>query len=192
MFMRIARIWIPLAFVATVLCGFTYAGIQQVYRNSADDPQIQMAEDAAAAIAAGATPANVAGTGTVDADTSLAPFLVVYSAARKPVGGTGVLGGVPPTPPQGVFDAATATGRNRFTWQPPSGVRIATVVVPVEGGRGWVLAGRSLREAERGVDQLGWMALSAWAVALAGSLALVGGLEGLAARRTRMRPSDAA
>jgi len=52
--MRIARTWIPLAFVATVLCGFVYGGIQQVYRNAADDPQIQMAEVAAAALAAGA------------------------------------------------------------------------------------------------------------------------------------------
>ena len=192
MLMRIARTWIPLAFVATVLCGFTYAGIQQVYRNSADDPQIRMAEDAAAAIAAGATPASVAGTGVVDADRSLAPFVVVYSPARKPVAGTGVLGGVLPTPPEGVFAVATATGRDRFTWQPPSGVRIATVVVPVEGDRGWVLAGRSLREAERRVDQLGQMTLAAWVVALVGSLALVGALEGLAARSRRKRSPDAA
>jgi hypothetical protein len=192
MLMRIARTWIPLAFVVTVLCGFTYAGIQQVYRNSADDPQIQMAEDAAAAIGAGATPASAAGTGAVDADTSLAPFVIVYSAARRPVAGTGRLGGVLPTPPPGVFDAATAMGRDRFTWQPPSGVRIATVVIPVEGGRGWVLAGRSLREAERRVDQLGWMALAAWAVALAGSLALVGAFEGVAARHRPRRPPDTA
>jgi len=177
MLMRIARSWIPLAFVATVLCGFVYGGIQQTYRNGADDPQLQMAADGAAALAAGATPASLVGTGEVNLRDGLAPFTVVYGQDKKPVAGNGRLDGALPIPPAGVLEAAAVSSRNRVTWQPRSGVRIATVVVPVADGRGWVLAGRSLREAERRVEQLGWMAVAAWLVAVAGSLVLASGLE---------------
>ena len=40
--------WLPMALVVTALCGVVYAAVFRNIRQSANDPQIQMAEDAAA------------------------------------------------------------------------------------------------------------------------------------------------
>jgi hypothetical protein len=179
---RIARAWIPIAFIVTVLAGFTYAAAQQVYRNGADEPQIWLATQAAAAIGSGAAPDSVVGTRAIDIAVSPAPFVIVYRSDGRPTAGSGLLGGATPTPPKGVFAASTASGRDRVTWQPRAGVRIASVVMPISGERGWVLAGRSLRQAEHNVDQLGQIAFAVWAVATGGSLILIAGLEWWATR----------
>jgi hypothetical protein len=61
-------------------------------------------------------------------------------------------------------------GENRVTWQPEPGVRIAAVVASYSGTQsGFVMAGRSLRETERRVDQLGELIGAAW---LAGMVAV--------------------
>jgi hypothetical protein len=44
------KVWFVLAVVTTVLSGLIYLAVQQSYRQSANDPQIQMAEDGAAAL----------------------------------------------------------------------------------------------------------------------------------------------
>jgi hypothetical protein len=43
----ILRHWLPLAALTTALCGLVYLAVQQALRQAANDPQIQMAEDAA-------------------------------------------------------------------------------------------------------------------------------------------------
>ena len=174
MFARILRSWLPLAVVVTVLVALVYVVAQQNYRNGADDPQSQLAAQAAAWIALhGEDPTSIVGTRSVDIATSPAPFVIVYGADRRPVAGDGLLGGSLPTPPQGLFLAASANGQDRVTWQPRPGVRIAAVVVPIAGGRGWVLSGRSLAEAERRIDQLRAIAVSAWAIALLGAFVVI-------------------
>ena len=179
---RIARAWIPIAFIVTVLAGFTYVAAQQAYRNGADEPQIWLATEATTSIGSGVAPESVVGTRAIDIAVSPAPFVIVYGSDGLPIAGSGLLGGTLPTPPKGVFAASTASGRDRVTWQPRAGVRIASVVVPISGEHGWVLAGRSLRQTEHNVDQLGQIALAAWAVATGGSLILIAGLEWWATR----------
>ena len=50
-------LWLPLGLVTLILCGLVNLAVQQNYRMSANDPQIQAAEDVAAAISQGkATP----------------------------------------------------------------------------------------------------------------------------------------
>jgi hypothetical protein len=41
--------WLPLAVAITILAGLVYATVQQSLRQGANDPQIQLAEDTAAA-----------------------------------------------------------------------------------------------------------------------------------------------
>lgn len=158
--------WLPLAFAATMLCGLVYGAVQQSYRQSANDPQIQMAEDAAAAIAGSAT-------GTVDIARSLSPYLVFYSDAGVPSGGNGLLNGRFPSLPQGIFDYVRAVGETRVTWQPEPGVRQAIVVVRIGGSQpGFVMAGRSLREVEVRENELELIVFAAWIVTLVGLLAI--------------------
>jgi hypothetical protein len=182
---RVLASWLPIAVVATVLCALVAGAVQQDLRQTADDPQIQLAEDAATALAGGREPGAVVPAGEVDLAASLAPFVIVFDDAGKPLASSARLDGEVPIPPPGVFDFTREHGADRFTWQPRSGVRLATVVVRSGGGSpGFVLAGRSLREVERRVDQIQLMVVFGWVVALGASLVAVVGQSLL----TRVRP----
>ena len=80
--------WIPAAGIAIVgLCGLVYVAVQQDYRQSLNDPQIQMAEDAAAPLNAGAAPASLVTRGTtpINIAASLAPWIAVYDESGTPL-----------------------------------------------------------------------------------------------------------
>ncbi|HEY4945300.1 MAG TPA: hypothetical protein VIH94_04030 [Candidatus Limnocylindrales bacterium] len=166
--MRIRRailLFLPLAIVATGLAGLVYLVAQQEGRWLANEPQIQLAEDAAARLDAGGKPGDQVGSATVDIARSLAPFVVVYGPTGTILATDGTLDGQPPDVPAGVLDSARSSGRNAVTWQPRVGVRIATVTVPWSGGS--VLAGRSLRLVEQEASNLELVVGAAWLAILA-------------------------
>lgn len=171
---NILRQWLPLAAVGIVACGVIYVVAQQGLRIGANDPQIQMAQDGAAALAAGATPASLMGQGPVEMSQSLAPFVIVFDETGMPLASSARLHGRLPALPAGLLDYVREHGEDRVTWQPESGVRMATVIVHVPGGPGgFVLAGRSLLEVEKRIDQAQLLSgLGALAIA-AGSLVVV-------------------
>ena len=68
----------------TLLCGLLYLAVQQDMRTSANDPQIQLAEDAAAQIISGKQIDQVVPVGKVDMATSLAPYLIVFNNQGVP------------------------------------------------------------------------------------------------------------
>ncbi len=182
--------WIPWAVGLTLLFGAMYGISQQVLRQSANDPQIQIAEDTAAAINAG-EPVTVFNSQTkTDIATSLSPYLVIYNASGVVVASTALLNGAPLAVPQGVLQSASASGsngENRLTWQPQPGVRSAIVVIPVKGVfNGFVVAGRSLRETENREDHIGLIALAAWFVSLAAMFGTFAVIEIL--KKKRMLP----
>ncbi len=159
----------------TLLCLIIYLAVQQTLRQTANDPQIQMAEDAAAVLARGETPAALAIQATaadkIDMAESLAPFLMSFDEEGKPIGSNAQLAGKFPAPPAGVFAHARTHGQNWVTRQPRPGVRNATIVIHHGGPRpGFVLAGRSLREVEARVSNIGRLIAAAWAVSLCGLL----------------------
>ena len=165
--------WLLAALVATAMALLTYTAVQQALRQGANDPQVQMAEDAAVALAGGAAPGNILPIAKVDPSRSLAPYLIVFDDAGRPIASSAELAGQTPTPPPGVFDYTRTHGEDRITWQPRQGVRDAAVVVRYAGASsGFVLAGRSLREVEAREDQLTAMVGLAWLAVLGGSLVL--------------------
>jgi len=174
----ILKQWLPIAAAATVVCCLVYAAVQQTLRESANDPQIQMAEDAAIAFGSGSAPESpqvLQATAQIDIARSLAPFMIFYDHEGKVITSTASLHGQSPTPPQGVFEHVRQYGEERITWQPEPGVRIASVVIRVSGPRvGFVLAGRSLREVEKREARLMTQAAAALLFALGISLAFVG------------------
>jgi len=181
---NILRHWLPLAAVTTLLCGLVYLAVQQSLRQGANDPQIQMAEDAAAALSAGAAPESVLPVARVEISTSLAPFMVIYSDTGEPLASSALLHGTTPNLPSGVFDYTRQNGEDRVSWQPETDVRIAAVVVAYGGAQpGFVLTGRSLREVENRESQVEQMTGIAWLVTLAGSLVVVAGCELLFAEK---------
>lgn len=145
------------------LTGYTIS--QQVLRMSANDPQIQMAEDATQRLNSGEDAVRVVPERKVDVAASLEPFVIVYDDAGRPTTSSAILDGAAPTLPRGVFDFVRSHAQERVTWQPKPGVRIASVVVRTANG--FVVAGRNMREVEIRENNvlklalLGWLAASA-------------------------------
>ena len=54
MFKQVLKTWLPLAATVTLVCFIVYGTVQQTYRSNANDPQVQMAEDAVSALERGA------------------------------------------------------------------------------------------------------------------------------------------
>jgi hypothetical protein len=154
----ILKIWIPLAAVLILMSGLIYVSVQQNYRQSLNDPQIQMAEDAAAALANGEQPQDLIPQSKVDMAKSLAPYLIIFDEKGQPVASSVQLDGKTPAVPAGVFDYTKNKGEDRISWEPRKGVRSAAVIVYYNGASsGFVLAGRSMREVEIREDALSQM-----------------------------------
>ncbi len=159
----ILKYWLLIAVIVGGLIGLNYAAIQQVLRQGADNPQIQIAEDTAAKLASGQQLQSVVPTEQVDIASSLASYIIVFDASGKPIASSAQLNGQIPTLPSGVFDYVRQNGEDRITWTPQSGVREAIVVTHFKGANsGFVVAGRSLREAEKLVDDIGQILLVGW------------------------------
>ncbi len=155
--------WLLIAVIVSGLIGLNYAAIQQVLRLGADNPQVQMAEDAATKLASGQPTQDVVPSEQVDMASSLASYLIVFDANGRPIASSARLNGQMPAPPAGVFDSVRQHGEDRITWSPQSGVRDAIVVTQFKGAHsGFVVAGRSLREVERLIDSIGQILLVGW------------------------------
>ena len=89
------RRWLPLAVAVTVLAGTAFTIGQQILRRDANDPQVQLAEDAAARLQSGAGPGDVTPSGQTDIAGSLAPWPLVYGPDRKLIAGSAQLAGKP-------------------------------------------------------------------------------------------------
>ena len=160
--------WLPLAIATAGLCGLAYLVVQQSLRMGANDPQIQMAEDAAVALNGGVSVDSIIPAANVELATSLAPFMIIFDDSGTVLASTATLHGSVPVYPTGVLDYTRQHGEDRVTWQPEKGVRMATVVVRYD--KGFVLTGRSLREVEKRGDQMvqlsGLAMLTIWAATL--------------------------
>jgi len=167
------RRWVPIAVGITLLAALVYTAAQQVLRHSANDPQIQVAEDTASLLSGGRPPHEVVPTTTVNIAQSLALYTIVFDETGQPVAASAVLNCQTPTPPSGVFDYVRQHGEERFSWQPAEGVRSAAVMIHYAGATrsGFVPAGRSLREVEKREGQLLILVGLFWAITLAATLA---------------------
>lgn len=149
--------WLPLAILTVCVSGMIYVTVQQGYRNAANDPQLEMATDAVAALQNGADPASVIPSNTIDLAQDLAPFLAVYDTNGHLLASSATLHGQSLDPaagilPTGIFARAKATPPDIVTWQAATGERTALVVLPYKSG--FIIGGRSLRPTEDREDQL--------------------------------------
>ncbi|MDD4989240.1 MAG: hypothetical protein PHV42_02340 [Candidatus Pacebacteria bacterium] len=180
----VVKSWLPFALIITGFCALVYGTVQQDYRQSLNDPQIQMAEDASAKLESGASPQLVVPTEVINISSSLAPYTIVYGDDGKEVAFSGRLDGNAIIPPLGVFDFAKQNGEDRLTFEPQAGVRSAVVVRYYNnaGHSGFVLVGRGMREVEKREVKLEIMVGIAWIVLLVSSFVLIAFLEFLTGR----------
>lgn len=158
-----------LALVITLFCGLVYFSAQQIYRQSANDPQIQISEDMADYLSQGKDVNAIVPKPEVDIAKSLVWFVMFFNDKGEIISSNAKLDGQTPVLPFGVLDHARKNGQNRVTWEPKEGVRIAAVVTSYNGGT--VLVGRSLRETENRVHYLGKKVMLAWLITVAAAFA---------------------
>ena|SRR5579872_6550692 len=159
---QIVSTWILLAIVISCLLGIVHIVVQQDIRISANDPQIQMAEDTASTLSSSAF-LNLS-QHKINIDQSLAPFIMTFDLNGAIRSSEAVLDGQTPVVPAGVFVYVQNNGEDRLTWQPKSGVRIAAVVTKYANG--YVLVGRNIREVEKREDVLFAQIVFGWVVTL--------------------------
>ncbi len=173
--LQIAAVWFLGIIMSAIFCGVIFAAVQQDLRQSANDPQIEAAEDIAAVLDKGQQPSafDADPTQRVDIAKSLSPFILIYNLQGKPLASSGELNGATPSIPLSALQASTSQDKesifsrlrslrasgedkeNRITWQPQSGVRSALVITSfTSNGGGYVVAGRSLREVEQREDHI--------------------------------------
>ena len=149
---RLQIIWLPIALASTIMVVAVYMAVQQDIRLSANDPQIQIAEDLAQKLSdiASTTWSNtLKNENQIDFSTSLAPFEIIYNQNGDVVISTGSIHDAVPVIPAGVLEYTRLHNENRITWQPAPDVRLATVIKHLSGKQeGFVLSGRNLREIE--------------------------------------------
>jgi len=179
---RILARWVQLAALATATSLLVYLAVLQVGRQIANDPQLQIARDASVATAGGQPADAIVAGPQVDIGQSLAPWITMVDEKGAITSSSARLHGNLRTVPPGVFDLARQTGEVRVTWQPESGVRMATVVVHNRNG-GFVVAGRSLEESEARTAAYGKMILLGWFATLIGLLVIVTATEAMLPRR---------
>ena len=99
---KVFVLWLPLGLVTLFLCGLVNLAVQQNYRMSANDPQIQAAEDVASAVSQGkATPDELFQGTPTEMASSLASFIITYTATGTPIVSSVVLDGKTPVCPAG-------------------------------------------------------------------------------------------
>ena len=73
--------WLPVAVAVTGVCALVHLSVQQNYRQSLNDPQIQMAEDAASALNNGADAKDVIAAGVpIAINESLQPWIALLDS----------------------------------------------------------------------------------------------------------------
>jgi hypothetical protein len=171
---HVLKIWVPIAWVITLLCGLLFCSLQFLVRSEADTSQIQYAQDIATSLYNNETP-SVNLSNSVDIEKSIAPFVVLYNSNGVPVDGTGKLAGNLPNLPSGVLQETRKRTEHRLTWQPNGTTRIAAVIRYYQNDKhaGYVLAGKNLRETEQAINSLLILISSVWAFALISSLVLL-------------------
>jgi hypothetical protein len=163
------RVWLAIVGTATIVLAAAYAMVQQSTRLSADDLPNVTAQGARRLIAGGEEPEDAVSTVKVDLKTDDSGFIIITDDLRHVQASTAVLNNHTPLPPAGTFDYAQAHGRDKFTWEPQSGVRLATRIITYKSGdeKGYIITGQSLRPFEDRVDVYTRLAFAAWLATLA-------------------------
>ncbi len=165
------RHWLALVGVATLVLGASYAMVQQSTRLSADDLPLSAAQVAKQELQSGSSAADVLPSLKTDLKTDSTVFIIVTDDSKHVLASSAVLNGQTPLPPNGVFSFTNSHSSDHFTWQPQSGVRVATRVIKYgkSPDNGFIITGQSLRPYEDRIGTYTALAAAAWLAVLAWS-----------------------
>ncbi len=141
---------------------------QQSARLGADDLPLTTAQTAQKLLESGEQPSDVVPSLKTDLGSDSSVFTIVTDSSQHVLASSATLNGQTPLPPSGVFDYTKAHSTDRVTWQPQSGVRVATRIVTYGTGdnAGFIITGQSLKQAEKRIETYGALAFTAWVALL--------------------------
>lgn len=163
------RIWLAIVGTSTLLIGTAYAMAQQSTRLAANDLPLATAQTAKHQLTNGSDAADIVPAIKTDLKEDSSVFVIITDSSKHILASSAALNGQTPLPPQGVFDYTAEHGTDHFTWQPTSGVRLASYVIKYGSGdnSGFIITGQSLKQAEERVNTYGYLAIAAWVAVLA-------------------------
>jgi predicted secreted protein len=183
------RAWLAIVGVATLVLGASYAMVQQSTRLSADDLPLTTSQVAKQELQNGSDAKDVVPTLKTNLRSDTSVFMVITDSSQHVLASSAVVDNKTPLPPQGVFDYTNAHGTDHFTWEPASGVRLATRVIKYGQApdNGYIITGQSLKPYEDRISTYTLLALAAWLAVIAWSYLLL--LLPLSVRQTRPKRS---
>ena len=141
--------------IITILIGLVYVSVQQSYRSSANDPQIQIVRELRTRLEFGKPIDYYLRQDSMDLENSMGTFVATFDKNGQPLQSNALLDGKLPNLPSGVIQYVKAHKEDWVTWQPRKTIRLAlgiaaTNTEPVA----YVAAGRSLVEVEERISRL--------------------------------------
>jgi hypothetical protein len=169
---RAVAIFVTLVALVSVLFVTIYCSAHTVFRQQANDPQIEVTEQVAGIVRQG-IPLNaiISNAEQIDLASSKALFVMIFDKERTLVGSSAQLNGAAPSVPSEVFDQANEKGEYRFDFEPTENLKFAGVMKKIDDSA-YVLAGRSLSEMEVRVATLKQPLWIGWVIAVLISLLL--------------------
>jgi hypothetical protein len=169
------RLWLALAGAATLIIGSSYAMVQQSTRLSADDLPLTTAQVAKQELQSGSNPKDIVPSLKTNLKTDSSVFTIITDNSKHVLASSATLDGLTPLPPNGVFSFTNIHDTDHFTWQPQSGVRLATRVISYgkSPNDGFIITGQSLKQYEDRISTYTYIALAAWLAVLAWSYLLL-------------------
>ena len=152
------------AIILTVVFATMYVLMQQQGRAQANDTPSLLATQVAKQLDADLGLESIS-MGETDLANDPIPFVIMYDTQGKAVGGSGYLDKKLAVVPKGVLTHATSGKHNAVTWQPKSGIRIASVTVKAKNY--YVLGGQSLSATEDHASQLLKLTVLGYGISLA-------------------------
>lgn len=163
------RIWLALAGTSFILILTAYTLVQQSTRLAVNDLPVATAQVVKHQLESGSLPSDVVPTIKSDLRNDSTTFVIVTDNSEHVLAGSATLDGNTSLPPAGTFTFTKDHGSDHFTWQPKSGVRLATYMTKYGNSPndGFVITGQSLKQAEDRIGTYGWLALAGWLAILA-------------------------
>jgi len=149
--------------------GAAYTMVQQATRLAADDLPLTTAQTTKQELQAGAAPSDVIPSLKTDLRQDNSVFVIITDESQHVLASSASLNSQTPLPPKGVFSFTLAHDSDHFTWQPTSGVRLATRVLPYnkDSNSGFIITGQSLKPFEDRITVYGELATAAWLATIA-------------------------
>ncbi|HMR55373.1 MAG TPA: hypothetical protein PKD34_02160 [Candidatus Doudnabacteria bacterium] len=169
---RAIAIFVTLVALVSVLFISICYSARTVFRQQANDPQIEVTEQVAGIVRQGVPiDAIVSSAEQIDLNSSKALFVMIFDNERTMTGSSAQLNGEAPSIPSEVFDKANEMGEYRFDFQPAENLKFAGVMKKIDNSA-YVLAGRSLSEMETRVAALEQPLWIGWIISVLVSLLL--------------------